>query len=134
MSALPSTAATAATMDTIQAGLADMVATIKLLGHLALSSEKVSGGEWLQVQGRLRDLRTELADSFSDMAECWSADIAEYQAALAAAKAERAAPGSQIDVERAQALWTMLRSTATVALAQCQQADRLRAVENTRAA
>jgi hypothetical protein len=45
-----------------------------------------------------------------------------HQAALAAARAEKAAPGSKEDVKRAEALWTLLRSLVGVASEQCTNA------------
>ena len=45
-----------------------------------------------------------------------------HQAALAAARAEKAAPGSKEDLERAEALWTLLRGLVGVASEQCTNA------------
>lgn len=46
-----------------------------------------------------------------------------HKAALAAAEAKRAAPGSVADLEKAQSLWACLRATAMVVLDECEKAE-----------
>jgi hypothetical protein len=102
--------------------VADMDDTVRILMHLADSRAHVSANEW----GKLgRDLH----DGLCKIKELAAADVEESQAikeahkaALAAARAEKAAPGSKEDGERAEALWTLLRSLVGVASEQCTNA------------
>jgi hypothetical protein len=104
--------------------VADMDGTVRILMHLADSRDvqSISANEW----GRLgRDLH----DGLCKIKELAAADVEErraweeaHKAALAAARAEKAVPGSKEDIERANALWTLLRSLVGVASEQCTNA------------
>ena len=104
--------------------VADMDDTVRILMHLADSRDVqcVSANEWGKLGRDLHDgLRKikELADANSEERRA----IEEaHKAALAAARAEKAAPGSKDDVERAEALWTLLRGLVGVASEQCTNA------------
>ena len=50
------------------------------------------------------------------------AEAEKQEAALAAARAEKAAPGSKIELERADAIWTLLRGAVAAASEWCTEA------------
>jgi hypothetical protein len=74
------------------------------------------------IESALIDLHRRL-DAFWKLA--WDQGIAERNAAavaLAAAEAHTAAPGSAADLAQADAIWSILRSTVSVAAKACEEA------------
>jgi hypothetical protein len=100
----------------IEPVLWELRANIGILGHLAMAQNEVTPDEWQHVENGLIRVHTRLEALWSAAWEQWKAEREEHAAALAAAEARTAAPGSEADVKRAQALWVLLRSAATVTL------------------
>jgi hypothetical protein len=97
-------------------------ANIGILGHLATEEGEVTQDQWQYVESNLISIHGRLEALWS---AAWEQHKAEHQAheeTLAEAKALTAAPGSKADIERAQALWVLLRSAATVTLRRCDEA------------
>jgi len=98
----------------IEAVLAELRGTIGLMSHLTESPLEVSEGSWAVVRDKLLDLHTELHEMWQ---RGWDERCAEREAhklALEKAEARKAAPGSPVDREAADALWGLLGAWATM--------------------
>jgi hypothetical protein len=105
----------------IEPVLYDLRANIGILGHLAMAEAEVTQDQWQYVEGNLIGIHSRLEALWS---AAWQQQKAEQQAheeALAEAQTRTEAPGSAADVERAKALWHLLRGAATVTLRQCDE-------------
>jgi hypothetical protein len=109
-------------LSAIEPALFELRANIGILGHLATAEGEVTQDQWQYVESNLISIHGRLEALWS---AAWEQHKAEHQAheeALAEAEARTAAPGSAADIERAQALWVLLRSAATVTLRRCREA------------
>jgi hypothetical protein len=106
----------------IEPALSDLRANIGILGHLATAEGEVTQDQWQYVESNLIDSHARLEDLWSAGWEQRKAERQAQEEALAAAKARTAAPGSAEDIERADALWHLLRGAALVTLRQCREA------------
>jgi hypothetical protein len=100
----------------IEPALTDLRTLARMMGHLRESPFQVEAEAWQNIESQLEDVHERLHDLWR---KAWdkqkAADLAT-EAAMAAAKAERAAPGSVADVKSAHACWSMLRTAAKVML------------------
>jgi hypothetical protein len=106
----------------IEPALSELRATIGILGHMIDSPNEVTIAEWKTIEDRLTDAHNQLDDLWRRAWDERTADEDAHAAALAAAEARTAAPGSVADLERADSVWCILRSTAKVALQACEEA------------
>jgi hypothetical protein len=97
--------------------------TIGIMEHLTSSENVVEAGEWIT----LADVMTSYAKQIETIwAAAFEQHIAIHEAhrvALAAAKAEKAAPGSPADVASARALWRMIGTIMKNALEAADEED-----------
>jgi hypothetical protein len=101
----------------------DLESTIRIMTHLAAGDvETVSQDDWYKLANDLRRGVREITRLWTAALEEQKAKAEEHKAALAAVKAEKEAPGSKADLERADALWIMLRSLVGYAREQCTRA------------
>jgi hypothetical protein len=98
-------------------------AEIAILGHLINTPDEVESSTWARVEDALIASHARLQEIWHG---AWCFQIAERDAAaaaLAAAKAERAAPGSVYDAKQARSAWRLLRSAAEVTLERCAEVE-----------
>jgi hypothetical protein len=103
--------------------LHNLKAEIAILGHLINTPDEVASGTWARLEDALTDTHATLLERWHGT---WRFQIAERKAAmeaLDAAKAERAAPGSLHDLERAHSVWGLLRAAAMVTLDRCAEIE-----------
>jgi hypothetical protein len=106
----------------------DMHAEIDVIGHVATSDREVSPAVWHRIENH-RDL------ALATLEDTWTLAQERRHALRDAVKAEqrafkllrmmrieKAAPGGIEDIERADAMWTMLRTMARLALEYCDKA------------
>jgi hypothetical protein len=107
----------------------DLRSTIEIFGHLITAnssdSDVVEGDTWRKVEDDLISLGHDIERLWR---AAWDQHIAtqtKHEAELAAVKAaareEKAAPGSPADIKRAEALWSMLRAFVKVAAEECDE-------------
>jgi multidrug efflux pump subunit AcrA (membrane-fusion protein) len=114
----------------IDDSLYDLKGVREVLGHLAHSPMEISADALLLVRDRLDLIRDTLAaqaalaseDRETERAD-WQAEREAHAAALAEARAQRAAPGSEADVKAAKAAWGMLRAVVIFAGRTCDDAE-----------
>jgi hypothetical protein len=102
----------------------DMDDLVQIVGHLAESKtlELISVNQWGRIGRDLHDgLRKIRKVAAAIMADNHAMTEA-HEKALAAVRAEKEAPGSKEDLERSEALWTMLRALTEVVARQCTDA------------
>jgi hypothetical protein len=107
----------------IEPEIAELHATIGIMGHLILSPNPVEAGEWHQIEDRLAAAADRIKETWRRAWDEYHAQREAHAAEIAAAKAEHAAPGSVADLERARAYWSMLRIIAKQATQACQTAE-----------
>jgi hypothetical protein len=100
----------------IEPALVDLHTLAHMMGHLRESPFQVEAEAWQNIESQLEDVHERLHDLWRKACDKQKAADLATEAALAAAKAERAAPGSVADVKSAHACWSMLRSAAKVML------------------
>ena len=94
----------------------DMRADIAIIGHIATSEREVSPDVWRRIEDHLDlvcdTLETSWKVAFEHRHVLHNVLKAERAAnkALKRARIEKAAPGSAADIERAEAMWTTLRT------------------------
>jgi hypothetical protein len=96
--------------------------TVGIFHHMINSPSPVEASEWGKIED---DLIATTAQIKALWRRAWDRGLAErreHEAALEAARAERAAAGSPKDVEQVEALWSLLSIALGVAARQC--ADR----------
>jgi hypothetical protein len=107
----------------IEPVILDLESTIGIMTHVASGEvEIVSQEEWLKLANDLHKGVAEIKELWKSVWDEAKAEKVAHKAALAAARAEKAAPGSKEEAERAEALWTLLRSLVGVASEQCTNA------------
>jgi hypothetical protein len=87
-------------------------AEIAIFGHLLNTPDKVDPDTFAQLEDSLIESHAALVDRWHGS---WRFEMQERNAAMAAleaAKAERAAPGSKADIQYAEMLWSMLAAVA----------------------
>ena len=102
--------------------LLNLQTTVAVFGHLLNSPDEVDKNTWAKVEGDLIDAATVIQQLWH---QAWDQGLAERRAhreALDAAKAEKAAPGSEADGKQVGALWELLAAAAAVAMRQCAEA------------
>jgi hypothetical protein len=108
----------------------DLRASVGILGHLigAYNSpnNEVNDDEWRKVETDLIDHAKRIEKLWNAAYDQRNAEIAaaeaEHAAALAALRAEKAAPGSAETISKANAMWTALRGIAAVTAEYCIEA------------
>jgi hypothetical protein len=101
----------------------DLHGTVGLLGHMAHSPNHVEPAELVQVRERLDELTSQLD---AEWQKAWDQTVAQdraQRAALAAAEARKASPGSVADIEFARSLWGLLRGAAGATIEKCDEAE-----------
>jgi hypothetical protein len=99
-----------------------MHAEIDIIGHVALSEREVSQEVWCRIEDHLDLALATLDDTWTLAQERRHALRDAFKAERAArtllqrTRIEKAAPGGIEDIERADAMWTMLRTMARLAL------------------
>jgi hypothetical protein len=106
----------------IELVLFDLGANIGILGHLATAEGEVTQDEWQYVENNLISIHRRLEALWSAAMKQSKTKLEAHREALAEAQARTAAPGSAADIERAEALWDVLRAVATVVLRQSNEA------------
>jgi hypothetical protein len=112
----------------LESVFADMRADIAIIGHIATSEREISPEVWRRIEDHL-DLACDTLESSWQVArehrrvlrDALKAERAANKE-LERARSEDAAPGSALDIERAEAMWTMLRSLARLSLEHCDKA------------
>jgi hypothetical protein len=99
----------------IEPALADLRTLTSLLGHLAASAYEVTPDHLHYIEDRLTELHERLDSVWHRAWDQQKAERATHAAALAAAEARRAAPGSAADVAAAEALWSLVRAWGSIA-------------------
>jgi hypothetical protein len=84
--------------------------------HMAASGDDVMPEQWDLIVERADDAAEELYAAWSREREAGKEERRAHKAAMEALRAERAAPGSKGDLERADAAWLLLRSAAVVVM------------------
>jgi hypothetical protein len=112
----PATADDAFPLADLEPALGDLRTLARMMAHLAESPLEVDPEEWLHLRSQLIDVHGRLHGLWQCVWDEQKAEHAAAKAALEAAKAERAAPGSVEDVKSAHACWSMLRTAAKVML------------------
>jgi hypothetical protein len=106
----------------LEPAILDLRTALNILGHLIDAHTDVDQNTWQSVEDDLNDATGVIQQLWQ---KAWEQRIAEdraHEAALAAAKAERAAPGSEKDRKQVESLWKLLRSAASVAADECADA------------
>jgi hypothetical protein len=106
----------------LEPAILNLRATVGILHHLAHSPSQVELDEWGKVEDDLNAAAAEIKELWR---AAWDQRIREdraHEAALAAAEAKKAAPGSPEDVRSAEFMWAMLRSAAEVVAMHCADA------------
>jgi hypothetical protein len=106
----------------IELVLFDLGANIGILGHLATSEGEVTQDQWQYVENNLISIHRRLEALWLAAMKQSKTKFEAHREELAEAQARTAAPGSAADIERAEALWDILRGVATVALRKCNEA------------
>jgi hypothetical protein len=99
--------------------LLEMKAQIGIMDHLVASPNEVDAAEWYSVGNYLSDAHGRLKACWRPALEQQAVQRKAHEAALAVAQARTAAPGSVADLERADAVWALLRGTAKVMAQEC---------------
>lgn len=86
------------------------------MSHLITSEDAVSRSEWETVANNLCDSAKEIEKLWAVAFERHIADRDAHRVALAAAKVEKAAPGSPADIASARAFWRFTRTIMKNAL------------------
>jgi putative hemolysin len=110
--------------------ICDMRASVGILGHLITTNSspnnEVNDDEWRKVETDLIDYAKRIETLWNAAYDQRNAEIiateAEHAAALAAVRAEKAAPGSAETISKANAMWTALRGIAAVTAEYCIEA------------
>jgi hypothetical protein len=110
------TADDASPLADLEPALGDLRTLARMMVHLAESPLEVDPEEWLHLRSQLIDVHGRLHGLWQCVWDEQKAERAAAKAALEAAKAERAAPGSVEDVKSARACWSMLSTAAKVML------------------
>ena len=97
--------------------------TIGIMEHMATSDHQVTQGEWATVADVLTGYAKQIDDLWNKAFEQHVSLCDEHRKALAAAKAETAAPGSVADIKSAQAMWRMMRLIMQNSLDACREAE-----------
>jgi hypothetical protein len=103
--------------------LHDLYGTVGLLGHMCSSPDMKTPQELAQIHDRLFHLHDKLERLWHTAWDQWSVTAQNHAEALAAAKAEKAAPGSPADIKAAKASWRVLRVVMENALACAREAE-----------
>jgi hypothetical protein len=102
--------------------LTELHATTGIIQHLASTAAEVAEVEWSKLAGDLYRCSEKIDELWDRARDERHATDAAHKAALAAVRAEKEAPGSKADVERAAALWALLSGLTEVAIRQCTNA------------
>jgi hypothetical protein len=110
--------------------ICDLRATVEILGHLITANSahdnEVNDDAFRKVESDLMDYSKRIEELWHLAWDKRNAEMiaaeAEHAAALAAVRAEKAAPGSAETVGRADAVWTMLRGLTAVMAEHCVEA------------
>ena len=103
----------------IEPVVCDLKATVGILGHLittnSSSNNEVDDDAWRKVESDLISLADRADELWHTVWQHRCNEQRAHEVALAAARAEKAAPGSPQDVKSAKTMWRMVR----VAMEQC---------------
>jgi hypothetical protein len=100
----------------IEPVLLELAADINILRHIPLSSVDIDENELLRVKNGLELTHDRLKQLWRQAFHARVAENRAHAAALEAAQARKAAPGSAADLERVESLWRLLRAAAGTAL------------------
>jgi hypothetical protein len=103
----------------IEDDIRSIQAAARLLGHLTASRMEIKHEELEAIRGMIENYIDDIECRWKEALDQELATRKAHEEALAAARAEKAAPGSPEDVQYVRALRAMLRSAATIALAEC---------------
>jgi hypothetical protein len=113
----------------IEDNLMTLDGATELLWHLASSKNHIGPDSIFSIEQMVKEATERLRAAFNgefqerrEIEVAHEAALADAKAAIADAKAE-AAPGSPADIERAEALWSTLRSLARMAIERCDAAQ-----------
>ena len=110
------------TLGALEPAILDLQTTIAVFGHLINSPDEVDKNTWAKVESDLIVAAGQIRELWR---QAWEQRIREDRAhreALDAAKAEKAAPGSEADRKQVEALWELLAAAAAVSMRQCAEA------------
>ena len=107
---------------------ADMRADIEIIGCVATSDRRASTEAWVRIQSHL-ELALQTLESSWEVArenrhvlrDAFKAERTEVEI-LKRKRIEDAAPGSPRDIEQSEAIWTMLRTFARMAIKDADEA------------
>lgn len=97
--------------------------TIGIMEHMATSAHEVTRDEWATMTTILSGYAKQIDDLWEKAFEQHVSLREEHRKALAAAKAEKAAPGSIADIQLAKAMWRMMRIIMQNSLDACREAE-----------
>jgi hypothetical protein len=107
----------------LEPAIAELRDNLGIMGHLIDSPHAVEADQWRRIEDRLNDAADQINELWRRAWDERCAMMEAHEAALAAAKATKAAPGSVADVENARAYWSMLHVIASQAATACQKAE-----------
>lgn len=106
----------------IEPVILELETTIGIFHHLIHSPSQVEENEWSKLEDDLTAAARRIKQLWLAAYKQRGAENRAHAAALAAAEAERAAPGSAKDREQVETLWRILGAAVTVAARQCSAA------------
>ena len=86
---------------------------------MASTAAEVAEVEWSKLAGDLYRCSEKIDELWDRARDERNATDAAHKAALAAVRAEKAAPGSKDDLKKAEGLWALLRSLTEVVGREC---------------
>jgi hypothetical protein len=108
----------------IEEDITSIKAAVRLLGHLSSSTDMdIRPGDLEAIRGMVENYIDDIECRWKEALELEQAAKAAHEEALAAAKAEKAAPGSPAELRHATWLWGILRRAASISLEECERVE-----------
>jgi hypothetical protein len=108
-------------MGDLEPAIRGLRGTLGIMSHLVVSGDAVSRSEWETVSNSLSEYAKQIEKLWKAAFERHVADKEAHLLALAAAEAEKSAPGSKRDIELAQAMWGLMRRIAQNTVVACDE-------------